>query len=132
MKKVFIILACILAFFIFIIVLNPPEVIIEDNITTPQKPKSVPSTALWAGGIDGGNFIDIKPYKKEEKLFFAQIYNDFTGELEFEGIVKYNGTRNISNLLNNKSFYRGWDGDNLHLSNGEIMTIYSNKNLPSH
>lgn len=132
MKKALVILACLLSVFVFIIVLNPPEIIIEDNIMSHQRPELVPPSALWAGGVDGGNFIYVKEFKKEDSLFFAQIYNDFTGELEFEGVMKYIGTRDISNSLNIKSFYSGWDGENLHLSNGDTMTIYDNKNLTSH
>lgn len=129
MKRILIILISLLTIFIFLVILNPPEIIVESNITSPKKPESVPNTALWAGGIDGGNFIFVKAYKDEEKLFFAQIYNDFTGEIEYEGLVKYNGSKDITNSLNSQSFYRGWDGDSLHLIDGEIMTIYSNKKL---
>jgi len=131
MKKIFITLASLLTIFIFFIIFNPPEIIIEDKISSPKKPESVPNTALWAGGIDGGNFIFVKTYKHEEKLFFAQIYNDFSGEIEYEGLVKYFGSKNITDLLNNPSFYRGWDGDSLHLIDGEIMTIYSSEKLSS-
>jgi methylase of polypeptide subunit release factors len=132
MKKVFIILTSLLTVFILLIIFNPPEVIVESNVSSPQKPESVPNTALWAGGIDGGNFIFVETYKDEDKLFFARIYNDFTGEIEYEGLVKYNGSKDLTNLLNNQSFYRGWDGDSLHLIDGEIMTMHSNKKLTSH
>lgn len=128
MKKVIIILTSLLTIFIFLIILNPPKLTIESNYTSPQKPDLVPSAALWVGGIDGGNFISVKAYNDEEKLFFAKIYNDFTGEIEYEGLVKYNGSKSIVSSLNMPSLYRGWDGDSLHLIDGETMTIYRSKN----
>ena len=121
-----------LVVFIFLIILNPPEVIIESDMTSPQKPESVTNSALWAGGVDGGNFITVETYKNEDKLFSAKIYNDFIGEIEYEGLVKYNGSKDITNSLSSPSFYLGWDGDSLHLIDGEIINIYSNKKLTSH
>lgn len=72
MKKLFIILTSLLVVFIFLIILNTPEVIIESDMTSPQKPESVPNSALWAGGVDGGNFITVETYKNEDKLFSAK------------------------------------------------------------
>ncbi len=127
MKKTFITLTVLLSVFIVLIIFNPPEIIIDSNVTSPRKPELVPSSALWAGGVDGGNFILVEKYKDEDRLFFARIYNDFTGEIEYEGLVEYNGSKDLTNLLNNQSFYRGWDGDRLYLIDGEIMTSHSNK-----
>lgn len=128
MKKVFIILTSLLTVIILFFIVNPPEVIVESKVTSPKKPDSVPDRALWAGGVDGGNFIFVQTYNDDKQLYFAKIYNDFTGEIEYEGLVKYNGSKDITNSLNSQSFYRGWDGDSLHLVDGEAMAIYSNEN----
>lgn len=124
MKKLGII--CVIAFVVILIIVikNPPSIIVEDiEVTRPEKPKSVSDHAFWVGGVDGGNFIVVTK-TKEKSLFFAEIYHDFTGELEYAGMLKYSGSKEIENFLGKASFYQGWDGENLHLANGESMTVH--------
>jgi len=130
MKRILIVLGGLIFILVVLIIVNPPEITFEESkVISPEKPKSVPNNTFWVGGIDGGNYIYIEKYNNENKLFFAHIYNDYTGDIEYEGLLKYSGNRDISESLYNSSIYQGWDGDNLHLSNGEFMSIYDSKNL---
>lgn len=130
MKKTFIIFLSIVFILFVFMVINPPEIVFEETkIASPEKPSSVPNNAFWAGGIDGGNFIYLAKHTDNDTLFFAQIYNDDTGDIEYEGILKYLGNEAIHKSLNNPALYQGWDGENLYLASGELMIIYQKKNL---
>lgn len=130
MKKLvfgFVIICTVFAIFL---VLNPPEITFEEVVTTaPSKPKSVPENAFWVGGIDGGSFILISEKVNADNVFSAQIYNDYTGDLEYSGMLKYLGVIKDEKLLTDPTFYQGWDGEKLHLANGEYMSMYEDEDL---
>ncbi|WDE07170.1 hypothetical protein SG34_009905 [Thalassomonas viridans] len=128
MKKILLILLSILVLFFVLIAINPPEIVFEDRkIVYPEKPESIPNNVFWAGGIDGGNFIYVEPYKDTGTLYYVQIYNDFTGDIEYKGLLKYSGRGSLKQPLNDAALYQGWDGTKLHLVSGESMTIYDNQ-----
>jgi hypothetical protein len=128
MKKILIIFLGLIVALIVALVANPPTITVEDSIvTSPEKPGIVPDHAFWIGGIDGGNFIYIKKHESEDNLFYTNIYNDHTGEIEYQGILQYSGDKDIYKELQDTSTYQGWDGDNLHLSNGELLSIIHSK-----
>lgn len=125
MKKTVIIIAALLFCLVVLVVVNPPEIIIEEaKLEAPDRPQDVPKNAFWVGGIDGGNFIYVVKLDSEEKLFLAKIYNDYTGDIEYEGILKYTGSNNINHSLNDASLYQGWDGEHLYLVNAESMRVH--------
>jgi len=125
MKKIVIIIAGILFCLVVLVVINPPEVIMEETkIEAPDRPQKVPVHAFWVGGIDGGNFIDIVKSGDEGELFLAKIYNDFTGDIEYEGLLKYTGSKSINHSLDDASLYQGWDGEHLHLISGDSMQVH--------
>lgn len=49
-----------------------------------HRPSRVPRYALWAGGADGGSYIDCH-YMRESDDDDCTIYNDFTGDIEVSG-----------------------------------------------
>jgi hypothetical protein len=122
MKKFIIVFGIICAIFIAIIAVNPPTVTFEETVAeAPVKPKSVPKDAFWVGGIDGGNFILVNKRSSETDSYTAYIYNDFSGDLEFEGVLKYSGNKPMEMPLTDPASYFGWDGEKLYLSNGGYM-----------
>ena len=127
-KKVLIAFSSIVLLFLVVVVLNPPQITIEDNeLVAPKRPTSVPEDTFWIGGIDGGNYISIE--KDKDDLYFAKIYNDYTGSIEYEGKLKILGSQTLQGPVSDSLLYQGWDGENLHLSNGHMMTIFpKNKN----
>jgi hypothetical protein len=130
MKKPIVGIAIICTVFITLLILNPPEITFEELETAePNKPKSIPEKAFWVGGIDGGNFILISKNTKGNNVFSTEIYNDYTGDLEYSGTLKYSGVVTAEASLSDPAFYQGWDGEKLHLTNGEYMSTYKDNNL---
>ncbi len=109
MKKLGIIFTIICVVFIMLIIINPPKITFEETTATaPSKPESVPDNAVWVGGVDGGNFILVSKREGELNLFSAHIYNDYTGDLEYGGILKYSGDEIIEKPLTDPALYLGW------------------------
>ena len=125
MKKLTLVFMIICAAFATLYIINPPEVTFSSTeIAAPSKPKSVPDAAFWVGGADGGNFIYISKKIDSKKIYAAQIYNDYTAETEYSGALQYLGVAEDVKSLKDVSIYQGWDGEKLHLANGEYMSIY--------
>lgn len=45
------------------------------------KPKDIPETAFWAGGVDGGQWYQIDSIDMQNNTILCKIYNDNNGEL---------------------------------------------------
>lgn len=52
------------------------------NCDSPQKPVSVPQSAVWRGGCDDGNWIDLVNIYQNKYRF--RIYRDWDGALEMD------------------------------------------------
>ena len=50
----------------------------------PVKPANVPAAAVYAGGPDGGVWVELSPTKKPG-IWHANIYGDYSGELWTSG-----------------------------------------------
>lgn len=50
------------------------------EVVAPQRPISVPSEAVWAGGLDGGAWIRCS-YEPEENANWCTVWNDTNGEI---------------------------------------------------
>jgi hypothetical protein len=46
-----------------------------------ERPKTVPKSAVWAGGIDGGYWFDLVEFEMKPKEFKFIIYNESTGDI---------------------------------------------------
>jgi len=54
--------------------------------TPPARPAGVPTDAVWAGGVDGGNWLRCRWEGKEPAAFFwCEIYSDFSGDVVARG-----------------------------------------------
>lgn len=89
-----------------------------ESILPPPKPKSVPESAFWVGGHEGGVFILISK-EKDRKTYYGTVYFDANGEIWYRGKFQYTG--NVLFDVGDKSSYTGWDGDILFLANGEKL-----------
>jgi hypothetical protein len=81
MKKwilIFIVLVCGLIFWKWFF--NQP-------CTPPDKPKNVPDKAIWKGGCDGGNWVELISIDKQKIRF--KIYRDWNGELILDADFVY-------------------------------------------
>jgi len=52
---------------------------------TPERPSSVSSSAVWAGGVDGGAWIDCDPAAKEPHLEYACVVYTDSGDVWASG-----------------------------------------------
>lgn len=61
----------------------------SSEVKPPQRPSKVPPTAVWAGGVDGGAFVDcaVRP----DGLNGCIVYYDSTGEIWMSGVFELKG-----------------------------------------
>lgn len=56
------------------------------NLAPPPRPAAVPPSAVWAGGADGGSWIDCRWTTKEPVIAYdCRVYDDPSGDLSAEG-----------------------------------------------
>ena len=90
----------------------------------PSRPETVPTNAIWIGGIDGGVFIEISS-TTDPKIYNATIYGDYDGSILYSGELKHNGETPFD--PGDTSSYSGWDGHSLILrSNEQLIIVESN------
>lgn len=53
----------------------------------PKKPNGVPVSAVWKGGCDGGNWIELVSIKNDTLRF--KIYRDWNGDLLLDADFQY-------------------------------------------
>jgi len=62
----------------------------NSKVTPPPKPSSVPANAVWAGGPDGGSFIECD-VDAEHNVNRCLAYNEFTGDVTGEAFSNCRG-----------------------------------------
>lgn len=82
MKKLtFIFIGCIVLGFIFW------KWFFNQPCPPPDKPRNVPLEAVWSGGCDGGDWIELVEIKKNKYRF--RIYQDWSGELKMDADFEF-------------------------------------------
>lgn len=77
----------------------------------PEKPNNVPEEAVWKGGCDGGNWIELISISSSKYRF--RIYRDWDGTLELDAdfepvlcekinLTESNWSQSITGYLNEK------------------------------
>jgi hypothetical protein len=84
---------------------------INYKIRPPQRLSSIPPTAFWVGGSDGGQWYNIVRMISRNKFKIA-IYNDFTGQLDVDTTFILNKECDIKemdslHLVQKINFYDG-------------------------
>ena len=79
-----------------------------DQSSTPDRPPSVPETAVWYGGAEGGDWIDCK--KADAQLDCSVYGGPFVGDLDYTQSFVLCGTANPSEWMGFMSG-RGYDVD---------------------
>ena len=96
----------------------------EPEIIEPSKPSTIPSNAIWVGGVDGGVFVLVKKSEySNEGEYIGEIYY-VSGDLSYKGAMKIipdDASLHID--LDSKESYQGWDGDTLYLIGGRHLTV---------
>jgi hypothetical protein len=83
-----------------------------------RRPNGVPETAVWAGGVDGGAFIECA-FPISSKTNSCTVYNDATGDIWMSGAFALRG--NSSDNLKVAPRFAGADGTNIHLTDGSVL-----------
>ncbi len=63
-----------------------------NSVHAPARPAGVPRSAVWAGGVDGGAFVDCSPSQNGEPNS-CSVYRDGTGGVYSSGRFVVEGTR---------------------------------------
>ena len=82
------------------------------------RPSSVPLSAVWAGGPDGGGYIDCVPSQKGEANP-CTVYNDGTGDTWMSGAFMLDSQRGASAA---QLKYSGSDGEKIFLENNLVLS----------
>lgn len=121
--KYFLYSTTVLILCVFIVgfyILNNAE--IESEM--PPRPESIPQSALWVGGPDGGVYVVLDNKSNENPAIYnAKIFHS-EGSTSYIGKLIINTPTNPSFDFNDTSFYTGWDGDTLYLKDGRSLSIY--------
>ena len=93
------------------------------DVPTMERPSSIPSNALWIGGIDGGVYILVRKMKEDPPFIYdAKIYFR-NGDIDYQGKLSITPKKNPFFEFNDSRSYRGWDGDTLYLSQNRALII---------
>ncbi len=57
----------------------------------PKKPNCVPADAVWSGGYDGGEWIELVEIKKD--IYHFRIYQDWSGKLKMDADFEFVGAK---------------------------------------
>ena len=85
---------------------------------THLRPAGVPLSAVWAGGVDGGSFIDCDS-DAQARYNRCLIYNETTGDVEGGGDFVLRGSGRAANKTELK--YDGSDNVRIYLQGGKIL-----------
>jgi hypothetical protein len=57
----------------------------ETEVVAPPRPASVPTAAVWAGGADGGAWLDCVAVQRAHSRYRCTVYNDYGGSVWADG-----------------------------------------------
>jgi hypothetical protein len=86
------------------------------------KPEGVPSSAVWAGGADGGAFFDCAPSQKNEPNV-CTVYHDSTGAIYMKGKFVLQGQGRGAKADELK--YNSADGNKIYLEHNLVLSPLS-------
>jgi len=93
----------------------------DEPAPAPAKPNSVPASAVWVGGVDGGVFVDIGPAAPGE--YRVRVFQA-SGETEVDGVF-VPGPATSPTAMITASSISGWDGEQLLLDDGGSLVAKS-------
>jgi hypothetical protein len=90
----------------------------SSNVTPPPKPSLVPASAVWAGGPDGGSFIECD-VGAQHNVNRCLAYKEFTGDVTGGGFFQLSGSARAARL--DELRFNGFDGDRIYLEKGMLI-----------
>ncbi len=85
----------------------------------PPRPSAVPATAVWAGGVDGGAWIDCS-VDSLRNVNPCTVYHEKTGEIWAKGAYLLRDAQRAA--TREELTFEAFDGDVIHLRNGKVLT----------
>lgn len=95
-----------------------PFLACSSKVAPPPRPTGVPQSAVWAGGADGGAFIDCRV--NTDGSDSCAVYNDFTGEIYMRDAI-YILKGQSRGATQEELVYLGADGERIFLANGGFL-----------
>jgi hypothetical protein len=86
----------------------------------PPRPALVPDTAVWAGGVDGGNFFECD-VDGQDNVNRCLVYNDYTGDVDGGGFFRLSGLNRPARA--DELQYLFFDGDLIHIASGTLVPV---------
>lgn len=116
----------LIGFFVIIILVIIVMQFYKPKAEQPERPNNVPTTAIWDGGVDGGNWIDCQLVDSLQNIFYCTVYEDFNGEILFKGKMKLEGEKiSLSQLKNILGVY---SGNEIYLKNSKKLIAIDEQN----
>jgi hypothetical protein len=84
----------------------------------PIRHSNVPESAVWAGGVDGGSWIDCR-FDDQGNVARCSIYDESTGELVAQGV--FSSTDDEGAKAARKYEFGGYDGQRIFLSGDSAL-----------
>jgi len=89
----------------------------------PKRVATIPSEAIWVGGLDGGVFVTItKPIKADKNVYWGEVFY-VSGDIAYKGRMDLYPKEGTGFDIKDKSSYQGWDGDTLYIINNQSLKI---------
>lgn len=91
---------------------------LETKVVAPERPSTVPETAVWAGGVDGGAWFECSLNIKKNANW-CTIWSDQTGDLwaRTHFVLQDSGQP----VSNSELDYSSFDGTDIQLVDGRLL-----------
>ena len=102
----------------------------KGSLTPPPRPHSVPLDAVWAGGAEGGSWIQCVLAKPQDAVYQCKVWEDYEGSVNAQGsfiLRKYQWEKNLGKASYQKinppqtlrfDFY---DGFGIYLKDSQVL-----------
>lgn len=90
----------------------------HSKVTPPPKPPLVPANAVWAGGPDGGSFIECD-VDAEHNVNRCLAYNESTGDVTGGGFFQLSGSARAAR--SDELRFNAFDGNRIYLEKGMLI-----------
>jgi hypothetical protein len=96
----------------------------HEEVYIPTKPDSVPKSALWVGGLDGGVFVLVEKNKSDPPdEYWGEVYY-VSGDIAYKGKMRLTPEGGGVIDYMNSEIFQGWDGDTLYVSGNRQLKIH--------
>lgn len=91
---------------------------------TRARPETVPQSAIWKGGLDGGSFFRCEE-NRENSTVSCRVFNEFSGQVELSATYDLSTLEDEIQPWSIEAFYdkiSGFDGRSIYLVGSHELT----------